>query len=376
MKRNLLFTILFAGLIGLFFIACDNPVNGPGLPADKVVTDLSLNAKVTAPVKDVQPNTTPIQADQYTGTIAWQTENSGAHTGVFAASTVYKAVVTLTPNTGFTFAGVAANSFIHTAATTVTNPANSGTVTITFPATAAEGQDTPINDLSLNDKVTAPVRNAQPDTTPIQASQYTGTIAWQTENGGAPIDVFAASTVYKAVVTLTPNTGFTFDGVAANSFVYSGATVTNPAGSGTVTITFPPVAGPGSPPPTEPIPNSDWSDRLNPETTLSFTATGVTLGGQSSTATSGKNWYWGDLYGRTFPVDIVEDSAAILDLIDDVEPNWGSDFTTLPGAVIVVWTDSIKKIGFQLHYYAAVTGKNHERLICWGVGQPHEFTRE
>jgi hypothetical protein len=61
-----------------------------------------------------------------------------AHSGAFAASTEYRAVLTLTAKSGFTFTGLAANSFSYTEATSVTNDANSGTVTITFPATDAD----------------------------------------------------------------------------------------------------------------------------------------------------------------------------------------------------------------------------------------------
>jgi hypothetical protein len=51
--------------------------------------------------------------------------------------------------------------------------------------------------------------------------------------------------VYKAVLTLTAKDGFTFTSLAADSFSYSGATLTNDAGNGTtitVTITFPATA--------------------------------------------------------------------------------------------------------------------------------------
>jgi hypothetical protein len=54
-----------------------------------------------------------------------------------------QAVVTLTAKTGFTFTGVAANSFTHTGASeTPSNAVNSGTVTITFPATTGTGSVT------------------------------------------------------------------------------------------------------------------------------------------------------------------------------------------------------------------------------------------
>jgi hypothetical protein len=86
-----------------------------------VVSLLSLDGKVTAPVKDAAPETTAINTAQYTGTVAWQTSAGAAFSGsAFVASTVYKALVTLSAKTGYTFDGVTANS---------------GTLTITFPVT-------------------------------------------------------------------------------------------------------------------------------------------------------------------------------------------------------------------------------------------------
>jgi hypothetical protein len=153
---------------------------------------------------------------------------------------VYQALVTLTANPGYTFTGVGADSFTYTGAASITNTANSGTVTITFPPTAASGGDTVITTLSLDGKLTAPVKDATPDTTTIDETQYTGTIQWQTADGSPHSGPFAASTVYKALVTLTAKSGYTFTGVAANSFTYTGAaSITNTANSGTVTITFP-----------------------------------------------------------------------------------------------------------------------------------------
>jgi hypothetical protein len=203
-----------------------------------VVTAFSLDTLVTAPVKGVSPVTTAIDETQYTGTIAWQTASGAEHSGAFVPSTVYKALVILTAKTGYTFEGVAANRFTYTGAA-VTNAANSGTVTITFPAT---DPDEAVTAFSLNGLVTAPARGASPVTTAIDETQYTGSIEWQTASGAAHSGPFAASTVYKAVVTLTAKEGYTFEGVAANRFTYTGAEVTNAANSGTVTITFPATA--------------------------------------------------------------------------------------------------------------------------------------
>jgi hypothetical protein len=212
------------------------PATGEADPEPVVVSAFSLTGKVTAPVRGATPNTTAINETQYTGTIAWQTSNDMTHTGAFAASTVYKAVLTLTAKANYTFNGVSINSFTYTGATSVYNAAHSGTVTITFPATAAAV----VSALSLDSLVTAPVRDTLSNTTWINETQYTGSIQWQTENGETHYSYFADATVYKAVVTLTAKTNYTFDGVAENSFTYTGATsVANAANSGTVTITFP-----------------------------------------------------------------------------------------------------------------------------------------
>jgi formylglycine-generating enzyme required for sulfatase activity len=77
----------------------------------------------------------------------------------------------------------------------------------------------------------------------INDTQYTGGIVWKESDGrtDAPA-TFALLTFYKAIVTLTADTGFTFTGLGADSFSYTGASVSHLAGNGTsleVTITFP-----------------------------------------------------------------------------------------------------------------------------------------
>jgi hypothetical protein len=223
------------------------PTTGPDEETpdqDTVITAFSLDSLVTAPVKDATPNAVAIDTAQYTGTIAWQTEGGAPHSGgAFAASTVYRALITLAAKPGYTFEGVAANKFTYTGATAVTNAANSGIVTIIFPATADPDQDTIVNTFSLDGLVTAPVKAALPNTKAINTAQYTGTIAWQTEGGAIHSGAFGASTVYRALITLTAKPGYTFEGVAANSFTYTGATaIANAANNGEVTITFPATA--------------------------------------------------------------------------------------------------------------------------------------
>ncbi len=101
------------------------------------VNALALDSLVQAPVMGATPSTAAINQAQYTGTVAWyESDGITAVTGSFAESTVYAAKVTLSAKAGYTFTGVAQNSFTYTGATSVTNAADSGTVTITFPATA------------------------------------------------------------------------------------------------------------------------------------------------------------------------------------------------------------------------------------------------
>jgi hypothetical protein len=236
-------------VFGLLLTGC--PMDGDDdTPA--VITDLNLTGKVTAPVRGATPITTEISGIQYTTTIVWQTANGAPVTGKFAAGTVYKAVVTLAAKDGFTFTGVAENAFTYSGATAA-NAADSGTVTITFPATAAEGEDTVVNILDLTGKVIAPVRGATPVTTFSETTQYTGIIVWRME-GGVPVSgSFTAGTVYKAVVSLTAKDGFIFfTDVTKNKFTHDDATsVTSVANSGMVivTITFPATAAAAPSPP-------------------------------------------------------------------------------------------------------------------------------
>jgi hypothetical protein len=230
-------------LVTLAFTGCSG-----NNPTDDIIVDaVDLTPLVTPPVKNTAPDTRAIKETQYTGTIKWQTSDGSDVSGNFGAATVYKAIVTLTAKEGYTLTGIEADKFTYSGqGVTVTNSADSGIVTITFPATAAEGQNTIVNALVLNSFITAPVKGAAPKTIPIDGLQYTGTIQWRTNAGDAVTGNFAVSTVYKAIVTLTVKSGFTFTGLAAKSFIYSGATeVDNSADSGIVTITFPATAGEG-----------------------------------------------------------------------------------------------------------------------------------
>ena len=180
---------------------------------------------IPAPIAGEKP-VYRINGEQFTGTITWSPDLIDSK---FGPQTVYTATITLTPKVGYTLSGVAANFFTVEGATSVSNAANSGVVTATFPQTGTAV----VWDNSLWE-VTTPETGKTP-VLDFTGSNYTGKVVWSPE-----ASKFAASTVYTATVTLTPKEGFTFDGVPENFFVKSGATsVTNAANSGVVTIVFP-----------------------------------------------------------------------------------------------------------------------------------------
>ena len=115
--------------------------------------------------------------------------------------------------------------------------ANSATATIKMPAESlnikAKEKDAKISIAEIPG-VTAPVTGGTPVTTPIETAQYTGTVVWNESPA-----TFAGDTVYTATITITPKSGFTLDGVAANLFTVDGATATNTANSGVVIAVFP-----------------------------------------------------------------------------------------------------------------------------------------
>ena len=82
--------------------------------------------------------------------------------------------------------------------------------------------------------LTTPVPNQTPVTN-IETDEYTATIAWSPD----VTDKFAYSTDYTATITITPKGNYTLTGVAENGYTIEGATVTNPADSGVITVVFP-----------------------------------------------------------------------------------------------------------------------------------------
>ncbi|MCL1828186.1 MAG: S-layer homology domain-containing protein [Oscillospiraceae bacterium] len=95
---------------------------------------------LTPPVVFASPVSTITAETQFTGSVTWKVTSSGAalsSSGSFAPSTAYTATVTLTPASGYTLTGLPADFFTVQGATSVRNTANSGVITVNFPATAS-----------------------------------------------------------------------------------------------------------------------------------------------------------------------------------------------------------------------------------------------
>jgi hypothetical protein len=200
-----------------------SPESGKYSVSTNKTISVAAIAGVTAPVTGATPVTTTTAGTGYTGTVSWSESPA-----TFASATIYTAMITLTPTTGYTLAGVTANFFTVTGATT-TNSADSGVITAVFPVTA-----TTISVAAIAG-VTAPVTGATPVTTTTAGTGYTGTVSWSESPA-----TFASATIYTATITLTPTTGYTLAGVTADFFTVADATTTNnSADSGVITAVFP-----------------------------------------------------------------------------------------------------------------------------------------
>ena len=88
---------------------------------------------LTAPVKNEVPQT-EIETDEYTATVDWSPEV----TDKFGYSTVYTATITITPKVNYTVKGIAENGYTVSGAQTVTNEADSTTITAVYAATGSK----------------------------------------------------------------------------------------------------------------------------------------------------------------------------------------------------------------------------------------------
>ncbi|MBR0104953.1 MAG: InlB B-repeat-containing protein, partial [Firmicutes bacterium] len=114
-----------------------------------------------------------------------------------------------------------------------------GVMVVAEVDTSSEPDPAQTTDLTVVDMLTisdpiAPINGEAPKTAIAETEQYTGTIEWQ----GDP-ETFSYDTRYTATITLTAKEGYTFEGVAENSFeVPSAASCSNAANSGVITAAF------------------------------------------------------------------------------------------------------------------------------------------
>lgn len=96
-----------------------------------ITVDIAAIEGVLVPVTGEIPVSKIKETDQFTGTVTWSPADSP-----FAPEKIYTATITLTAKEGYTLSGVSENLFTVEGATTVTNEADSGVITVVFPATS------------------------------------------------------------------------------------------------------------------------------------------------------------------------------------------------------------------------------------------------
>ena len=252
MKRNQLLTARYAvsvfcivTALAPFFAACQQD-------AYEIVNQRDLTGIVAGPLKGESVQKSVAGQPQFTGKIAWEQED--AQSGEFAAFTgssygagaVYRAVLTLTAKSGYTFDGLKPDSFVHGRGV-AKNPAGTNdvpeiTVSVQFLKTAEANENT-ISATDLTSLILSPVKGQTPQATVASQPQFTSTIVWKTAAGADHSGVFAPATVYKALLTLTAATGYSLSGLGHDSFTYSNAEVVFDVFAATAAITFKPTAG-------------------------------------------------------------------------------------------------------------------------------------
>jgi hypothetical protein len=200
-----------------------------------VIKDFNLTPYIPKPASGATAITS-FAASQYTGMVIWRnSETQEVWSGPFQPVTAYTAELTLYPASGYTLIGVGQDAFIHTGAESINNPADKGTISMSFSPTSNYGSPTVVYDTILTSRLPKPVSGMTP-VMGMSGVQYSGTVTWIPFHSA-----FQEGTAYKAVINLSAATGYTFTGIGQNVFSHDDAVgiVTNLADSGMVTINFP-----------------------------------------------------------------------------------------------------------------------------------------
>jgi hypothetical protein len=181
------------------------------------IGNINLTPYVPAPVRGGTP-VTSFSTGNYSGTVAWKTGGNAAHSGLFQGGTAYTAAVTLVPATGYAFAASVAVTHSGASPSSVSFTGGDGAATgdIGFGATEPEpaGGSVTVLDYDLRHYVPVPVTGAVPVTEITSRADVEVTVVWKNaaeEILGRAFAVFEGNTVYRAVITLTAKTGYTFD---------------------------------------------------------------------------------------------------------------------------------------------------------------------
>jgi hypothetical protein len=235
--------LLAALLMAAAFIGCGGIPDGPDILKKTVISEKDLSSLVDAPVYGENPVTTAINATQYSSAaIVWTYTGGAAVSEKFNDSAEIAATFTLSPKSGYTFEGFT-GPFTHTGAESVSHQEIAGgkvTVTVTFEQLQA--QTTTVSNKDLTSLVKKPVYGESPVTAAFSATQYSSTaIVWTYAGGGAVSGTFNDSADIVAAFTLSPRSGYTFEGFTG-PFTYTGTkSVSHQEAAGgkvTVTVTF------------------------------------------------------------------------------------------------------------------------------------------
>ena len=175
--------------------------------------------QLTAPVKNEVPQT-EIETDEYTATVVWSPEV----TDKFGYNTVYIATITITPKTNYTVKGIAENGYTVSGAETVTNEADSATVTVVYSATENKNSNEFTQPLAITGWTYGETANA-----PTAVAKY-GTIKYTYSNTAdgtytEEVPTNAGTYYVKATVEETAD----YSGLESNAveFVIKKKTLTN-----------------------------------------------------------------------------------------------------------------------------------------------------
>ena len=148
----------------------------------EVTIDIPELKGVAVPVTGGKPTDTIADTSEYTAAISWIPADAE-----FLPETVYQATINLTPKTGYTLNGLTENYFTIPGASMVSNPANSGVITVVFPATKGKEIAAEINPSAVTYDLNAP-------------KDVTTTILWNSAKSVALVkqgmDEFAANEIY------------------------------------------------------------------------------------------------------------------------------------------------------------------------------------